>query len=150
MQYLFLAGTYSSFRVSHVGEQSTCAKRERFGQSRSYSREEVSDCHGGAGLVASLHSAVFAESDIESLVNGRLVGVIVIWQQSLLERALVFKGGLQKKETESDQKPGRPKRFQTSYIQILPAFRSLRLNNQYTVIYRHSLLELYTQYQFKV
>lgn len=57
----------------------------------------MSDRHGGAGLVASLHSAVFAESDIESLVNERLVGVIVIWQQGLLELALVFKGGLEKK-----------------------------------------------------
>lgn len=69
-------------------------------QSCSYSREEVSDCHGGAGLVASLHSAVFAESDIESLVNGRLVGIIVIWQQGFLELALVFKGGLKRKETK--------------------------------------------------
>lgn len=75
-------------------------KQERFGRSRSYSREEVSDRHGGAGLVASLHSAVFAEGDIESLVNGRLVGIIVIRQQGLLELALVFKGGLKRKETE--------------------------------------------------
>lgn len=78
-------------------------ERERFCQSHSYSREEVSDGHGGAGLVASLHSAVFAESNIESLVNGRLVGIIVIRQQSLLELALGFKVGLKRKETESDQ-----------------------------------------------
>lgn len=72
----------------------------------------MSDRHGGAGLVASLHSAVFAESDIESLVNGRLVGIIVIWQQGLLELALVFKGGLKRKETELDQKHGRWKNMQ--------------------------------------
>lgn len=66
----------------------------------------MSDRHGRAGLVASLHSAVFAESDIESLVNERLVGIVVIWQQALLELALVFEGGLKRKETESDQKHG--------------------------------------------
>lgn len=63
----------------------------------------MSDGHGGAGLVASLHSAVFAESNIESLVNGRLVGIIVIRQQGLLELALGFEVGLKRKEMESDQ-----------------------------------------------
>lgn len=80
---------------AHVQNESAC-----FGRSRSYSREEVRDRHGGAGLVASLHSAVFAERDIESLVNGRLVGIIVIWQQGLLELALGYKGGLKRKERD--------------------------------------------------
>lgn len=54
----------------------------------------MGDRHGGGGLVASLHSAVFAESDIESLVNGGLVGIVVIWQQGLFELAFIFKGSL--------------------------------------------------------
>lgn len=54
----------------------------------------MGDCHGGGGLVASLHSAVFAESDIESLVNRGLIGIVVIWQQGLLELAFIFKGSL--------------------------------------------------------
>lgn len=47
----------------------------------------MGDRHGGGGLVASLPSAVFAESEIESLVNGGLVGIVVIWQQGLVELA---------------------------------------------------------------
>lgn len=58
----------------------------------------MGDRHGGGGLVASLQSAVFAESDIESLVNGGLVGIVVIWQQGLLELAFVFKGSLKEGE----------------------------------------------------
>lgn len=107
MQSLFGGYVFIVFESPVYGEQTACAKRERSCQSRSYSREEVSDRHGGAGLVASLHSAMFAESDIESFVNGRLVGIIVIWQQALLELALVFKGGLKRKERKPDQKHGR-------------------------------------------
>ncbi len=54
----------------------------------------MGDRHGRGGLVASLPSAVFAESDIESLVNGGLVGIVVIWQQGLVELAFVFKCSL--------------------------------------------------------
>lgn len=94
LQSLFGGYVFIVIKSPVYGEQAACAKPERSCQSRSYSRKEVSDRHGGAGLVAPLHSAVFAESDIVSLVNGRLVGIIVIWQQGLLELALVFKGGL--------------------------------------------------------
>lgn len=58
----------------------------------------MGDRHSGGGLVASLHSAVFGESDIESLVNGGLIGIVVIWQQGLLELAFVFKGSLKEGE----------------------------------------------------
>lgn len=53
------------------------------------------DSHGGGGPVASLHAAVLAEGDIEALVNKRLVGVVVVGQQRLLELALVHEDSLQ-------------------------------------------------------
>lgn len=52
------------------------------------------DSHGGGGPVASLHAAVLAEGDIEALVNKRLVGVVVVGQQRLLELALVREDSL--------------------------------------------------------
>lgn len=58
----------------------------------------MSNRHRGAGLVASFHSAMFAESNVVSLVNGRLIGIIVIWQQGLLKLALRFKGTLEKRD----------------------------------------------------
>ena len=54
------------------------------------------DSHGGGGLVASLYAAMLAEGDIEALVNKRLIGVVVVGQQSLLELALVPEDSLQK------------------------------------------------------
>lgn len=45
--------------------------------------------HGGGGLVASLHTSMLAEGDVGAPVNRRLVGIVVVWQQGLLELALV-------------------------------------------------------------
>ena len=47
------------------------------------------DSHGGGCLVASLCAAMLAEGDVGALVNRRLIGIIVVWQQGLLELALV-------------------------------------------------------------
>lgn len=55
------------------------------------------DSHGGGRLVASLYPAVLAQADVEALVNKRLVGVVVIRQQRLLELALVLEEALDKK-----------------------------------------------------
>lgn len=52
------------------------------------------DGHGGGGLVASLYAAMLAEGDIEALVNKRLIGVVVVGQQSLLELALIHEDSL--------------------------------------------------------
>lgn len=54
------------------------------------------DSHGGGGLVASLYAAMLAEGDVEPLVNKRLIGVVVVGQQSLLELALIPKDSLKK------------------------------------------------------
>lgn len=51
----------------------------------------MGDSHGGGGFVASLHSAVLTEGDVKALVNGRLVGIVVVWQQDLVELALIPK-----------------------------------------------------------
>lgn len=56
------------------------------------------DSHGGGGFVASLYAAMLAEGDVEALVNKRLVGVVVVGQQSLLELALLPKDSLFKKK----------------------------------------------------
>lgn len=56
------------------------------------------DSHGGGGFVASLYAAVLAEGDVEALVNKRLVGIVVVGQQSLLELALVPKDSLSERK----------------------------------------------------
>ncbi len=50
--------------------------------------------HCWGSLVASLQAAVFAEGDIKALVNGRLICVVIVGQQCLLELALVTVGPL--------------------------------------------------------
>lgn len=45
--------------------------------------------HGSGGLVAPLHTAVLAERYVGASVNQRLVGVVVVREQALLELALV-------------------------------------------------------------
>lgn len=52
------------------------------------------DSHCWGSLVASLQAAMFAEGNIKSLVNGRLVSVVIVGQQRLLELALVMEGPL--------------------------------------------------------
>lgn len=66
----------------------------------SEARQEVCDSHGGGGPVALLHAAVLAQGDIEALVNKRLVGIVVVRQQSLPELALVHEGPLQHRKPE--------------------------------------------------
>lgn len=58
------------------------------------------DSHGGGGPVASLYTAVLAEGHIEALVNKRLVGIVVVGQQSLSEFAFVGEGSLKQKSRE--------------------------------------------------
>lgn len=71
------------------------------GSRLSYSGEEVRDGHGGGGLAAPLHAAVLAERDVGASVDQRLVGVIVVGQQALLELALVVEDCLEEdKETK--------------------------------------------------
>lgn len=60
----------------------------------SYSGEEVGDGHGGGGSVAPFHTAMLTEGNVEALVNRRLVGIVVVWQQDLVELALVSKDRL--------------------------------------------------------
>lgn len=55
------------------------------------------DRHGGGGPVASLYAAVLAEGHVEALVNKRLIGVVVIGQQSLSEFAFVHEDSLKEK-----------------------------------------------------
>lgn len=55
------------------------------------------DGHGGGGPVASLYAAMLAEGDVEAPVNKRLVGVVVVGQQRLLELALVTEDPLEDK-----------------------------------------------------
>lgn len=64
------------------------------------------DGHGGGGLVAPLYAAVLAEGDVEALVNKRLVGVVVVGQQSLLELALVPKDSLEMPQKRKERKGG--------------------------------------------
>jgi len=54
------------------------------------------DSHCWGSLVASLQAAMFAEGNIKSLVNGRLVCIVIVGQQRLLELALVMEGPLKK------------------------------------------------------
>lgn len=56
----------------------------------------MGDSHGGGGPVASLYAAVLAEGHVEALVNKRLIGVVVVGQQSLSEFALVHEDSLEK------------------------------------------------------
>lgn len=50
------------------------------------------DSHCWGSLVASLQAALFAEGDIKALVKGRLICVVIVGQQCLLELALVTEG----------------------------------------------------------
>lgn len=61
------------------------------------------DGHGGARLVASPYAAMLAEGDVEAPVNKRLVGVVVVGQQSLLELALIPEDPLGEGETKKGE-----------------------------------------------
>lgn len=54
------------------------------------------DSHGSGGLVAPLDAAVLAEGDVGASVNQRLVGVVVVRQQALLELALIMEDCLER------------------------------------------------------
>lgn len=64
------------------------------------------DSHGGGGPVASLYATVLAEGHIEALVNKRLVGIVVVGQQSLSELAFVREDSL-KQKSQRGRKQGR-------------------------------------------
>lgn len=51
--------------------------------------------HGSCGLVAPLHAAMLAECDVGSSVNQRLVGVVIVREQALLELAFVVEDCLE-------------------------------------------------------
>lgn len=61
----------------------------------SYAGQEVRHSHGSRDLVAPLHAAVLAECEIVASVNQRLVGIVVVLEQTLLELALVVEDCLQ-------------------------------------------------------
>lgn len=52
--------------------------------------------HGSGGPVAPLHAAMLAERYVGASVNQRLVGVVVVWEQALLELALVMEDCLER------------------------------------------------------
>lgn len=52
--------------------------------------------HGSGGLVAPLYTAMLAERYIGASVDQRLVGIVVVWEQALLELALVMEDCLEK------------------------------------------------------
>lgn len=54
----------------------------------------MGDRHGGGGFAAPLHAAMLTEGNIETLVNGGLIGIVVVWQQDLVELALIPKDRL--------------------------------------------------------
>lgn len=47
------------------------------------------DSHSRRGLGASLQAAMFAQGKVEALINGRLIGVVVVGKQCLFELALI-------------------------------------------------------------
>lgn len=51
--------------------------------------------HGSGGPVAPLYAAMFAECYVEASVHQRLVGVVVVCEQVLLELALVMEDCLE-------------------------------------------------------
>ncbi len=57
--------------------------------------------HGSGGLVAPLHAAMLAECYVGASVNQRLVGVVVVWQQALLELALVMEDCLERTKRQT-------------------------------------------------
>lgn len=59
------------------------------------------DSHGSGGLVAPLHAAMLAQRDVGAPVDQRLVGVVVVGEQALLELALVVEDCLQGGHRES-------------------------------------------------
>lgn len=46
--------------------------------------------HGSGGLVASFDPAMLGESYVEASVNLRLIGIVVVRKQALLELALIM------------------------------------------------------------
>lgn len=56
--------------------------------------------HSSGGLVAPLHTAMLAECYVGASVYQRLVGVVVVWEQALLELALVMEDCLRRTKTD--------------------------------------------------
>lgn len=57
--------------------------------------------HGSGGLVAPLHAAMLAERYIGASVDQRLVGVVVVWEQALLELALLVEDCLERTKRQT-------------------------------------------------
>ncbi len=57
--------------------------------------------HGSGGLVAPLHAAMLAECYVGAPVNQRLVGIVVVWEQALLELALVMEDCLERTKRQT-------------------------------------------------
>lgn len=55
--------------------------------------------HGSSGLVAPLHAAMLAQGYVESSVHQRLVGIVVVGEQTLLEFTLIMEDCLQGTKT---------------------------------------------------
>ncbi len=57
--------------------------------------------HGSGGLVAPLHAAMLAECYVGAPVNQRLVGIVVVREQALLELALVMEDCLERTKRQT-------------------------------------------------
>lgn len=58
--------------------------------------------HGGGGPVAPLRAAALVECDVGASVHQRLVGVVVVGEQALLELALVMEDCLQRSRRQTE------------------------------------------------
>lgn len=58
--------------------------------------------HGGRGLVPSLHAAMLAERYVGASVDQRLIGVVVVREQALLELALVMEDCLERTKRQTE------------------------------------------------
>lgn len=57
--------------------------------------------HSSGGLVAPLHTAMLAERYIRASVDQRLIGIVVVWEQALLELALVVEDCLERTKRQT-------------------------------------------------
>lgn len=62
--------------------------------------------HGSGGLVAPLDAAMLAECNVRASVNQRLVGIVVVGEQTLLELALIVEDCLERTERQSQKREG--------------------------------------------
>lgn len=58
--------------------------------------------HGSGSLVAPLNTAMLGECYVEASVNLRLVGIVVVREQALLELALIVEDCLEKTDGQCE------------------------------------------------